>query len=193
MLLNRAQLKRCAHVFVKQQLAAAVSVCCGLTGRDDGIHADISSRPRTSSHGCHTETHVCTVVFVFAYQSLFIDAQCYASTAYAFMCSVCLSFHLSVTFTPNIMAIFRREPPWRGHQMQVRLVKIVIVNKYLAPSCAKCNTLGWDGLWQVDDTVKRQSMLILGDNDEMFMTRTLSVTPKTTEWRLIVRRDKSEA
>jgi len=31
------------------------------------------------------------------------------------------------------------------------------------------------------------------DDDEMFMTRSLNVTPKTTEQRLIVRSDKSLA
>jgi len=30
-----------------------------------------------------------------------------------------------------------------------------------------------------------------GDNDEMFMIRSLNVTPKTTEQRLIARSDKS--
>jgi len=35
--------------------------------------------------------------------------------------------------------------------------------------------------------------LIAGDNDEMFMTRSLNVTPKTTEQHLIVRSDKSVA
>jgi len=32
-----------------------------------------------------------------------------------------------------------------------------------------------------------------GDDDEMFMTRSLNVTPKTTEPHLIVRSDKSVA
>jgi len=32
-----------------------------------------------------------------------------------------------------------------------------------------------------------------GDNDDMFMTRSLRVTPKTTEQHLIVRSDKSVA
>ena len=32
-----------------------------------------------------------------------------------------------------------------------------------------------------------------GDDDEMFMTRSLNVTPKTTEQHLIVRSDKSVA
>jgi len=32
-----------------------------------------------------------------------------------------------------------------------------------------------------------------GDDDEVFMTRSLNVTPKTTEQHLIVRSDKSDA
>jgi len=35
------------------------------------------------------------------------------------------------------------------------------------------------------------SLLMAGDDDEMFITRSLNVTPKTTEQRLIVRSDKS--
>jgi len=31
---------------------------------------------------------------------------------------------------------------------------------------------------------KRRSLLMAGDNDEMFMTRSLNVTPKTTEQRI---------
>ena len=30
-----------------------------------------------------------------------------------------------------------------------------------------------------------------GENDEMFMTRSLNVTPKTTEWHLVARNDES--
>jgi len=36
-------------------------------------------------------------------------------------------------------------------------------------------------------------LLIAGDDDEVFMTRSLNVTPKTTEQHLIVRSGKSEA
>ena len=36
---------------------------------------------------------------------------------------------------------------------------------------------------------KRLSLLIAGDDDEMFMTRSFDVKPKTTEQRLIVRSD----
>ena len=37
---------------------------------------------------------------------------------------------------------------------------------------------------------KRRRLLFTGDDDEMFMTRSLNVTPKTTEQHLIVRSDK---
>jgi len=40
---------------------------------------------------------------------------------------------------------------------------------------------------------KRRSLLIAGDDDEMFMTRRLNITPKTTELHLIARSDKSVA
>jgi len=40
---------------------------------------------------------------------------------------------------------------------------------------------------------KRLSLLIAGDDDEMFMTSSFNVTPKTTEQHLIVRSDKSVA
>ena len=40
---------------------------------------------------------------------------------------------------------------------------------------------------------KRRRLLMAGDDDEVFMTRRLNVTPKTTEQNLIVRSGKSEA
>ena len=40
---------------------------------------------------------------------------------------------------------------------------------------------------------KRRSLLMAGDDDEVCMTRSLNVTPKTTEQHLIVRSDNSEA
>jgi len=40
---------------------------------------------------------------------------------------------------------------------------------------------------------KRWSLLMAGDDDEMFMTRSLNVTPKTTEQHFIARSDKSVA
>jgi len=33
---------------------------------------------------------------------------------------------------------------------------------------------------------KRRSLLIAGDDDEMLKTRSSIITPKTTEWRLIL-------
>jgi len=40
---------------------------------------------------------------------------------------------------------------------------------------------------------KQRSLLIAEDDDNMFMTRSVNVTPKTTEQRLISRNDKSVA
>jgi len=40
---------------------------------------------------------------------------------------------------------------------------------------------------------KRRSLLMAGDDDEVFMTRSLNVTAKTTEQYLIVRSGKSKA
>ena len=40
---------------------------------------------------------------------------------------------------------------------------------------------------------KRQSLLVAGDDDEMFITRSLNVAPKTSEQHLIARSDKSVA
>jgi len=40
---------------------------------------------------------------------------------------------------------------------------------------------------------KQRYLLIAGDDDEMFMTRSLNVTPKTTEQHLLARSDKSVA
>jgi len=40
---------------------------------------------------------------------------------------------------------------------------------------------------------KRRSLLMAGDDDEMFMTRSFNVMPKTTEQHLIARSDKSVA
>ena len=37
------------------------------------------------------------------------------------------------------------------------------------------------------------AVLIVGEDDDMFMTRSLNVTPETTEQRLIVRSGESEA
>ena len=40
---------------------------------------------------------------------------------------------------------------------------------------------------------KQRSLLIVGDDDELFMTRSLNITPKTTEQHLTARNDKSVA
>ena len=40
---------------------------------------------------------------------------------------------------------------------------------------------------------KWRRLLMAGDDDEVFMTRRLNVTPKTSEQHLIVRSGKSEA
>jgi len=40
---------------------------------------------------------------------------------------------------------------------------------------------------------KQRSLLIAGDDDEMFVTRSLNIMPKTTEQHLIARNDKSVA
>jgi len=40
---------------------------------------------------------------------------------------------------------------------------------------------------------KRRSLLMAGDDDAVLMTRSIDVTPKTTEKHLIVRSCKSEA
>ena len=40
---------------------------------------------------------------------------------------------------------------------------------------------------------KRRRLLFTGDVDEMFITRSLNVSPKTTEQHLVTRSDKSVA
>jgi len=59
----------------------------------------------------------------------------------------------------------------------------------------RCYQHGAAGSWQVVKLTagKRCSFLMAGDDDEMFMARSLNVTPKTTEQHLIVRNDKSVA
>jgi len=62
---------------------------------------------------------------------------------------------------------------------------------------ARCYQHSAAGSWQVVTLVagsKRQCLLMAGDDDEMFMTRSFNVIPKTTEQHLIVRSsDKSVA
>jgi len=59
---------------------------------------------------------------------------------------------------------------------------------------ARCCQHGTAGPWQVVTLIadsKQRSLLMAGDDDEMFMTRSLNVTPETTEQHLIVCSDKS--
>ena len=74
--------------------------------------------------------------------------------------------------------------------MHVGQAEIAIVSQYLASprvvnaATARCYQHGAAGLWQVATLVagsKRQSLLMAGDDDKMFMTKSLNVTPKTTE------------
>jgi len=61
---------------------------------------------------------------------------------------------------------------------------------------ARCYQRVAAGPWQVVTLIagsKRWSLLMAGDDDEMFMTRRIIVTPKTTEQHLIARSDKSVA
>ena len=61
---------------------------------------------------------------------------------------------------------------------------------------ARCYQHGAAGPWTVVTLIagsKRWSLLIAGDEDVMFMTRSVNVTLKTTEQHLIVRSDKSVA
>ena len=58
---------------------------------------------------------------------------------------------------------------------------------------ARCYQHGSAGLWQVVTLTvgsKRRRLLMAGDDDEMFMTRSYNVTPKRTEQHLIARSDK---
>jgi len=61
---------------------------------------------------------------------------------------------------------------------------------------ARCYQHGAAGPWQVVTLIagsKRRSLLMAEDDDEMFMTGSLNITPKTTEQHFIVRHDKSVA
>ena len=61
---------------------------------------------------------------------------------------------------------------------------------------AGCYQHGATGPWKVVTLTAgsaRRSLLMAEDDDEMFMTGGLKVTPKTTEQHLIARSDKSVA
>ena len=70
----------------------------------------------------------------------------------------------------------------------------MILDQYLASSravnaaTARCYQYGAAGPWQVDETWR--SLLTAGDDDEVFMTISLNVTPKKTEQHLLVRSGK---
>ena len=89
-----------------------------------------------------------------------------------------------------------------GRRMQKGYAGFAILSQYLVLSLAvnaataKCYQHGAAGPWQLVTLVagnKRRSLLMAADDDEMYMTRSLNVTPKTTEQRLIGRSDKSIA
>ena len=86
--------------------------------------------------------------------------------------------------------------------MQVGYAEFTIKSQYLASSCAvnaataRCYQHGTAGPWQVVTLIAGSTcwtLLMAGDDDEMFMTRSFNVTPKTTEQHLIVRSDRSVA
>jgi len=61
---------------------------------------------------------------------------------------------------------------------------------------ARCYQRGAAGPWQVVTLIagsNRRSLLMAGDDNEIFMTRSFYVMPKTTGQHLIVRGDKSVA
>ena len=62
--------------------------------------------------------------------------------------------------------------------------------------CERCDRLGAAGPWKAVTLTagsKRRSLMMAGDDEEMFISRSLNVTPKTTEQHLIARSDKSVA
>ena len=82
------------------------------------------------------------------------------------------------------------------------LVEIAILSQYLASPCAvnaataRCYQHGvarWCQVVTLTAGSKRRSLLMAGDDDEMFMARSFHVTPKITEQHLFVRSDKSVA
>jgi len=91
--------------------------------------------------------------------------------------------------------------------MQVGQAEIAILSLYLALLCAvKAATGQVLSTWRRRTTIpqvvtliagsKRRSLLMAGNDHEMFMTRSLNITPKTTEQHLIqltARSDKSVA
>jgi len=82
--------------------------------------------------------------------------------------------------------------------MHVGYAEIAILGQWLYRELrpARCYQHGVAGPWQVVTLTagsKRGSWLMACDDDEMFMTKSFNITPKTTEQHLIVRNDKSVA
>jgi len=104
---------------------------------------------------------------------------------------------------PNIMAILRRKPPHGGVESRwdTGVWKNAIFDRYLAASwvvnaaTVSCYQHGAARrekfVTLVAGSSKRRSLLMAGDDDEVCMTRSLNVTPRTTKRHLIVRNDKS--
>jgi len=95
-------------------------------------------------------------------------------------------FHHSSFSVPNVIAIFRREPlPLKGasnaggvgtnrHSRRIAGYRSIVVDA----ATARCYEHGGAGPWQVVTLrpiagSKRRSLLMAGDDDEMFMTRSL--------------------
>jgi len=114
-------------------------------------------------------------------------------------------FHRQVAspfFVPNVMAIFRREPPSGGLECRCgrqksRFWANVWLHRVLSTlRPVRCYQHGAARPWQVVTLIagsKRRSLLMAWDDDEMCVTRSVDVTPKTTEQHLIVCSDKSVA
>ena len=107
----------------------------------------------------------------------------------------------------NVTAILRRKPP--HGRVESRWDTGVWKNRYFRAvsrciagcQCCDRQLLSTRGPQTVESSScsslacssKRRSLLMAGDDDEVCMTRSFNVTPKTTEQHLIVRSDKSEA
>ena len=103
-----------------------------------------------------------------------------------------------VFFVPNAMVIFRLGPPKEGVECSWRRLKsrfptTIWLHRVLSTLRPDgCYQHGSAGPWPVVTLIacsKRRSLLMAGDDDDMFMTRSLNVTPKTTEQHLIARSD----
>jgi len=86
------------------------------------------------------------------------------------------------------MAIFRREPPnggvecWWSRQKSQSPISIwpVAVNA-ATDQVLSTSAAGPSQVVTLIAGTKRRSLLMAGDDDEMFMTRSFNVTPKKTE------------